>query len=80
MLEYPWHYHKHTVSYKKEIIMSIIRPFKGIRPAPGLAASVAALPYDVYSSREARDIVSATPMSFFKIDRAETLLPEGTDH
>ena len=59
--------------------MSIIRPFKGIRPAPGLAASVAALPYDVYSSREAREIVSANPMSFLKIDRAETLLPEGTD-
>ena len=59
--------------------MSIIRPFKGIRPATDLAASIAALPYDVYSSKEAREIVSSNPMSFLKIDRAETLLPEGTD-
>lgn len=59
--------------------MSIIRPFKGIRPAADLAASIAALPYDVYSSKEAREIVSVNPMSFLKIDRAETLLPEGTD-
>ena len=41
--------------------MSIIRPFKGIRPATDLAASIAALPYDVYSSKEAREIVSFQP-------------------
>lgn len=59
--------------------MSTVRPFRGIRPAAGLAASIAALPYDVYSSSEARKIVRANPMSFLKIDRAETLMPEGTD-
>lgn len=59
--------------------MSTIRPFKGIRPAAGLAASIAALPYDVYSSSEARTIVRANPLSFLKIDRAETLMPENTD-
>ena len=59
--------------------MSTIRPFKGIRPAADLAASIAALPYDVYNSSEAREIVRANPLSFLKIDRAETLLPEGTD-
>ena len=59
--------------------MSTIRPFKGIRPAADLAASIAALPYDVYNSNEAREIVRANPLSFLKIDRAETLLPEGTD-
>lgn len=59
--------------------MSTIRPFKGIRPAAGLAASIAALPYDVYNSSEAREIVRENPLSFLKIDRAETLLPEGTD-
>ena len=59
--------------------MSTIRPFKGIRPAENLAASIAALPYDVYSSDEARKVVKANPLSFLKIDRAETLLPEGTD-
>lgn len=59
--------------------MSIIRPFRGIRPKKELASSIAALPYDVYSSKEAREIVRSNPLSFLKIDRAETLLPEGTD-
>ena len=59
--------------------MSIIRPFRGIRPKKNLASSIAALPYDVYSSQEARQIIQAEPLSFLKIDRAETLLPEGTD-
>lgn len=59
--------------------MSTIRPFKGIRPREDLAPAVAALPYDVYSSDEAREIVNAEPMSFLQIDRAETLLPKGTN-
>ena len=57
--------------------MSIIRPFKGLRPRQDLAASVAALPYDVYNTAEARAVVQANPHSFLKIDRAETLFPEG---
>lgn len=59
--------------------MSIIRPFYGIRPRRDAASVIAALPYDVYTSSEARKIVQEEPMSFLKIDRAETLLPEGTD-
>ncbi len=59
--------------------MSIIRPFRGIRPKEDLASSIAALPYDVYSSDEARQIVLKNPRSFLKIDRAETQLPEGTN-
>ena len=59
--------------------MSIIRPFRGIRPKEEYASSIAALPYDVYTSEEARRIVQDNPMSFLKIDRAETLLPAGTD-
>lgn len=59
--------------------MSNIRPFCGIRPAEELAASIAALPYDVYNTSEARAVVQQNPLSFLKIDRAETLLPEGTD-
>ncbi len=58
--------------------MSIFRPFRGIRPAEELASSIAALPYDVYSSDEARHIVSENPLSFLKIDRAETQFPPGT--
>lgn len=59
--------------------MSTIRPFQAVRPSGNLAASIAALPYDVYNSREARSIVTENPLSFLKIDRAETQFPEGTD-
>ncbi|MGN0392893.1 MAG: DUF1015 domain-containing protein [Bariatricus sp.] len=59
--------------------MAEIRPFRGVRPAPEVVAQIAALPYDVYSSREARKIVENNPLSFLKIDRAETQFPEGTD-
>ena len=59
--------------------MSILRPFRAVRPAEGLASSIAALPYDIYTSGEARLAVSAKPLSFLRIDRAETQFPEGTD-
>ena len=59
--------------------MSILRPFRAVRPAEDLASSIAALPYDVYTSGEARLAVSAKPLSFLRIDRAETQFPEGTD-
>ncbi|XCP86320.1 DUF1015 family protein [Roseburia hominis] len=59
--------------------MAKIRPFCGVRPAGELAEQIAALPYDVYSSSEAREIVEKNPLSFLKIDRAETQFPKGTD-
>lgn len=59
--------------------MTVIRPFCGIRPVPDLAASVAALPYDVYTREEARAAVSGHPLSFLNIDRPETQFPEETD-
>ena len=59
--------------------MTIFRPFRAVRPAEDLASSIAALPYDVYSSEEAREAVADNPLSFLKIDRAETQFPEGTD-
>lgn len=59
--------------------MAEIKPFRGVRPASELAEKIAALPYDVYSSSEAREIVEKNPLSFLKIDRAETQFPAGTD-
>ncbi|MBR6328845.1 MAG: DUF1015 domain-containing protein [Lachnospiraceae bacterium] len=58
--------------------MAKILPFKAIRPASELASQIAALPYDVYSSAEAREYVKDHPKTFLGIDRAETLLEEGT--
>ncbi len=52
--------------------MADIRPFKAVRPAVELADKIAALPYDVYNRAEAVEVVKANPLSFLKIDRAET--------
>ena len=59
--------------------MARIRPFKALRPTRETAAQVAALPYDVYSSQEACEAVAGAPLSFLRIDRAETAFPEGQD-
>ena len=59
--------------------MAQIRPFCSVRPAENAAARVAALPYDVYDYEEAKREVLREPLSFLRIDRAETLMPEGTD-
>ena len=59
--------------------MAEIRAFRGIRPAAGKEADIAALPYDVYNREEARKAVEGRPFSFLRIDRAETQLPEDTD-
>ncbi len=59
--------------------MATIKPFYAIRPAKGLEAQVAALPYDVFSREEARTYVEGKPLSFLNIDRPETFFPEEYD-
>jgi uncharacterized protein (DUF1015 family) len=59
--------------------MSLIRPFAGLRPAPSRAAEVAAPPYDVLSSEEARVRAAGKPWSFLHISKPEIDLPAGTD-
>ena len=56
--------------------MAKIREFTGLRPADGLAAQVAELPYDVVSSEEARAIAAGRPHSFFHISKPEIDLSE----
>ncbi len=52
--------------------MAKIQPFAAIRPADAYCANVAALPYDVYDRKEAREYALAHPLSFLNIDRPET--------
>lgn len=52
--------------------MAKIIPFKAIRPKKGLESKIAALPYDVYSREEAKEEIKREPLSFLRIDRAET--------
>lgn len=59
--------------------MHLIRPFTGLRPAAGRAADVAAPPYDVLSTEEARSRAAGKPWSFLHISKPEIDLPAGTD-
>ena len=59
--------------------MADIRAFAAYRPREDVASKVAALPYDVYNSKEARAEVEREPMSFLAIDRPETQFPPEYD-
>lgn len=52
--------------------MATVKPFLCVRPNEAVAHRVAALPYDVYNRQEALAEVTREPLSFLKIDRAET--------
>lgn len=62
-----------------EFPLHLLRPFAGLRPAPDRAADVAAPPYDVLSTEEARARAAGKPWSFLHISRPEIDLPAGTD-
>ena len=59
--------------------MATVRPFRALRPEPGRAKEVAAVPYDVVTTAEARALASGNPMSFLHVSRPEIDLPERTD-
>ncbi len=59
--------------------MSLIRAFRGLRPAPGQAGAIAAPPYDVLSSEEARQRAAGKPWSFLHISKPEIDLPREID-
>ncbi len=54
-------------------------PFAALRPADGLAAKIASLPYDVMDTAEARRMAAGNPLSFLRVVRSEIDLPEGAD-
>ena len=60
-------------------MMAVVRPFRAIRPKKEFAAQIAALPYDVMNSEEAREMVKDNPLSFLHVDKAEVDLPPETD-
>ncbi len=59
--------------------MATVRPFRALRPVPRDAVRVAAPPYDVVSTKEARALAAGNPDSYLHISRPEIDLPEGTD-
>ena len=59
--------------------MARIEPFQGLRPRRDLAEKIAAPPYDVLSSEEARELARDNPYSFLHVGKPEIDLPAGTD-
>lgn len=56
-----------------------IRPFRGLRPRPDLAAKIPSLPYDVVTDAEARAAAADNPHSFLHVVRAEVDLDPSID-
>ncbi|MDE7336461.1 MAG: DUF1015 domain-containing protein [Muribaculaceae bacterium] len=56
-----------------------VKPFKGIRPPRELVTEVAARPYDVLNSEEARAEAEGNPKSLYHIIKPEIDFPVGTD-
>src|SRR5690242_7252235 len=59
--------------------MATVRPFRALRPRPPEAPLVAAVPYDVVSTDEARALAGANPLSFLHVSRAEIDVPADVD-
>src|SRR2546428_7077753 len=59
--------------------MATLHPFRALRPKPADAAGIAAVPYDVVNTDEARALAEGNPLSFLRVSRAEIELPAGTD-
>jgi uncharacterized protein (DUF1015 family) len=59
--------------------MAHIEPFRGVRPRKDLARLVAAPPYDVLTSEEARELAAGNPYSFLHVGKPEIDLPPATD-
>jgi uncharacterized protein (DUF1015 family) len=59
--------------------LAIVKPFRALRPQPEQAAAVAAVPYDVVNTDEARALAGDNPLSFLRVSRPEIEMPAGTD-
>jgi len=58
--------------------MSVLTPFRALRPAPHAVAHVASVPYDVVNAQEARALCAGEPLSFLRVTRSEVDLPPET--
>jgi uncharacterized protein (DUF1015 family) len=56
--------------------MSVVKPFRGLRPKQEYAEKVASPPYDVLNSQEAKDLAGDNPYSFLHVVKPEIDLPE----
>ncbi|HEY2150878.1 MAG TPA: DUF1015 family protein [Vicinamibacterales bacterium] len=59
--------------------MATLIPFRALRPTTATAPKIAAVPYDVVNTDEARALAAGNPLSFLHVSRAEIDLPADTD-
>ncbi|MGB7069323.1 MAG: DUF1015 domain-containing protein [Pyrinomonadaceae bacterium] len=55
--------------------MTVVRPFRALRPDPDKAQLVACVPYDVVREDEVRDHIAQNPISFLRVTRPEAEFP-----
>lgn len=59
--------------------MTVVKPFRGLRPPPSIARELTCLPYDVMNTEEARLMAEGKECSLLHITRSEIDLPRDTD-
>jgi len=59
--------------------VAAIYPFRALRPPVDKVSEVAAVPYDVVNTDEARALAEGKPFSFLRVSRPEIELAEGAD-
>jgi len=57
-----------------------ISRFAALRPEPALASRIAAVPYDVVSTEEAKEEIEKNPLSFLRVSRSDAELPDISSH
>lgn len=57
--------------------MSVIKPFKALRPPADKAQNVACVPYDVIYDSEVRELIADNSLSFLRVTRPEGEYSEG---
>ncbi|MBT5977374.1 MAG: DUF1015 domain-containing protein, partial [Flavobacteriales bacterium] len=59
--------------------MSVLKPFKAVRPTADKVEAVACRPYDVLNAKEARISADGNPVSFYNVIKPEINFPDGYD-
>lgn len=60
--------------------MATIKAFKALRPKKEFASQIAALPYDVFTTEEAREEINKNQLSFLKVDLPLASLEKNKDY
>jgi uncharacterized protein (DUF1015 family) len=59
--------------------MAVVLPFRGLKSRPDKARDVASPPYDVLSTKEAREMAKGNPDSFLHVNKAEIEFDDNAD-